>query len=80
MTQQPTSDTPEPKTYYDDPYSEFGGQSLDIEKLLDDLVYPGNAHETIIRLTSSLLSRGKPADEAITFICDAIEGTFSRKQ
>lgn len=52
---------------------EYVGESLDIEAMLDGLVYPGNVHNTERDLMASLLSRGESFDNAVDFIIQGIQ-------
>jgi RecA-family ATPase len=41
---------------------------LDVDELLDEMQYPGNVHETELRVSASLLSRKEPADAVVTLL------------
>lgn len=49
------------------------GSALDVEQLLDSMVYPGNVHTTELQITASLLGRGEPIDNIIPYVIEQIK-------
>jgi hypothetical protein len=71
-----TSKSAEPKAKASvDPYLAYVAEHerLDIDKLLEDLEYPGNVHNTENLIIASMLSKGEPVDDAIAYVCEQIQ-------
>ena len=60
-----------------DPYMQLAREQIipepiDQAELLDDMAYGRNVHETEVRLTASLLSKGEPVDVVIDTVLDEV--------
>jgi RecA-family ATPase len=53
-----------------DPFRELARDQmrLDVDELLDELTFPGNVHDTEVRVSASLLSRGEAVDDVVKLL------------